>query len=1032
MATTAELVAAREQSLGIGKRSSPVVDKKVYTTVEETIVVTSEAQKKLDAKRSELLSKRAKVEDSLNKELTFRKQEEQNIRAGLSRIAQGLSTPQQEGYKNLSRMNKALNDSVKYAGYAKEAYGVDLRRIDAELKAVSKAEQQNISYENARREVLRKEYARDRSTLDILKEKASAGDLEAAKKVASKERFMRQADFYSRVIPKYTGETTGKKTGIYISPLTGKEVIVREGGANILPKVAQATYTEKRARDLYRSPTTVIARVSEETYNKTVNESATTPIDNKKYGGVISEDKGDFLKSAIITEGLDYQTKNNYFNKVYSSIFGTRKNIARLTTSADTSQEQAIIAVKGGFSVEGAKAQARAFKTGLITSTFNILSKPIDRAIFVGSIFLPEIKAFSITGKGKIAKSIFTGVGEVAEDAFIAGTSSYAIGTQKDSGTIGGTVGGAVPYVSPILLSTAVLTKSTGATATAKTKGQLLTKEVFADINKESRDLSIELAARPLINIKQRAVQSEIFGVKQTVGTQTPVLGETEYLTAKQLSEIPVSYIFDTRIKTFTATRPLSGSKQGISAPGEIIYSENVGRGRTTIQKVQEAINTPIKRYEVTSSDVNQNTVRQTLYESDVYFTEYDMPPTSELTTKNKPYTQQKTNNKKAEGIGKEGGSLPYEFKLDYFDEFTLENAGSSVTVRESPYTGMRDVKITPFIVEKITTKVNKKSFSKDVGISASTSIDVEIPQKDGTVKVQTVTLDFEPTVKQDTKQETVLETKKQKSKRTEQQFKELKQQSQQQKQEFKIYEQKVDTAQSTTVFKDAIVKFKDLTRVGNRRALLRSSLLNPKNALFIKQSQEQSIMPKQKQDVAQIQKTIQQPAQQVITIQTTTPAQDVAQVSEQISKTTNIFDGGNYYGSGGNAGITPPPVIPKIPTFNNKKTSVGLFPVFVRRRGVFTQVSSAPTYKEAVLKGASIVETTAAASFKVGNDNRVREGLGILGDRFRTSKVNNNIFVQKEKYRISSPGEVAEISRKGQLTSRKKKRLFEGKKWVF
>lgn len=130
---------------------------------------------------------------------------------------------------------------------------------------------------------------------------------------------------------------------------------------------------------------------------------------------------------------------------------------------------------------------------------------------------------------------------------------------------------------------------------------------------------------------------------------------------------------------------------------------------------------------------------------------------------------------------------------------------------------------------------------------------------------------------------------------------------------------------------------------------------------------------------------------------------------------------------------ISPPPrspsprIIP--PPFRiNKGTTISLpnqkntdfeqgFNVFVRRGGKFKQVETAPLARGAALRfGADVARNTAARSFKIERTTArasSRTGSTSLND-FYKSKKENGVFIQKNKYSISSAGELREITFKG------------------
>lgn len=85
-------------------------------------------------------------------------------------------------------------------------------------------------------------------------------------------------------------------------------------------------------------------------------------------------------------------------------------------------------------------------------------------------------------------------------------------------------------------------------------------------------------------------------------------------------------------------------------------------------------------------------------------------------------------------------------------------------------------------------------------------------------------------------------------------------------------------------------------------------------------------------------------------------------------------------------------------------------YTLFVKSRGIFNRVFETESKEEAFRKGEVLTDITASASFKVTQDNEALPSPG-FNPRYRESKKFKNIFVEKEKYRISTPGEKREIT---------------------
>jgi hypothetical protein len=105
------------------------------------------------------------------------------------------------------------------------------------------------------------------------------------------------------------------------------------------------------------------------------------------------------------------------------------------------------------------------------------------------------------------------------------------------------------------------------------------------------------------------------------------------------------------------------------------------------------------------------------------------------------------------------------------------------------------------------------------------------------------------------------------------------------------------------------------------------------------------------------------------------------------------------------------------MPTFDFKAPQKG-FLVAVRKEGTFTIVSPKPlTREEALSFGAFKVGTTASATFKlIGTDKPAetsftKKYLGLLDTQFYKK---GETFIEKKQYRISTAGELKEITYKG------------------
>lgn len=132
---------------------------------------------------------------------------------------------------------------------------------------------------------------------------------------------------------------------------------------------------------------------------------------------------------------------------------------------------------------------------------------------------------------------------------------------------------------------------------------------------------------------------------------------------------------------------------------------------------------------------------------------------------------------------------------------------------------------------------------------------------------------------------------------------------------------------------------------------------------------------------------------------------------------------------------------IPEVPVPHTTKFSreekkrKGLYNVLVRRHGVFGIVNSQSLgASDALELGKRVVENSAAASFRLealpGADTNEVSSLvpRILGGgRFTTQKNHPDVYVQRNQFRISSPGELAQITIPGIQANKRKAKQGKG-----
>jgi len=121
------------------------------------------------------------------------------------------------------------------------------------------------------------------------------------------------------------------------------------------------------------------------------------------------------------------------------------------------------------------------------------------------------------------------------------------------------------------------------------------------------------------------------------------------------------------------------------------------------------------------------------------------------------------------------------------------------------------------------------------------------------------------------------------------------------------------------------------------------------------------------------------------------------------------------------------PPIIPPVRFDKPTKKTFG---VEVRREGKFVSVGQGLSLRQAVSLGKRKVKTTAAATFRITGGTPTRDVR--VGGEFRTSTKQPFTFIQKRRFRISSSGELRDITFKGLAAQKSKKRKKKGEKLLF
>ena len=217
---------------------------------------------------------------------------------------------------------------------------------------------------------------------------------------------------------------------------------------------------------------------------------------------------------------------------------------------SDVSLERGVVATEGGFSVAGAKAQLRAAKTGFISSSLRIAGDPVERAVFLASTLIPEIKALKGLAPvgSKLAKA--TRALEPTVSALLdvgKATLITAAVTAVPERTFGGVTGEVAPFVAAasIIPTVKTFTPSTKLLFRTKAgKGSLPGKgrrsragrtkrETRVLTRIESRKRSLRQAFDPRVSVtkegvfvKKRSAELKRLGIREQVTRFTPLESE--------------------------------------------------------------------------------------------------------------------------------------------------------------------------------------------------------------------------------------------------------------------------------------------------------------------------------------------------------------------------------------------------------------------------------------------------------------------------------------------------------------------------
>lgn len=923
-------------------------------------------------------------------------------------------------------------------------------------------EAQGLNPQQARRKAER--FDPDRPNVDSTESRlayqASRGDEDAAARLQNKERLKGRGRFSTRTIPKYEGETTGKQTGIYESPLSGRPVIVREGSPLSIPTASRTLYTQAPAQDVWSRDYTVTARIKE----------PISPVPNNEPSGITetprqSRNRFPLASATVPVTIVPEQPPSNFQGSAQPEGVGTTINVPRyfaspeeraknltvteikrpglfddpdaLSTFSTLRGGEAIADFKSGDILGGLSAGYQygtyRYTSGLARGVKGMITNPVETTLTVGGYYATAAAGAAVGGPAGAALAVGAVFGAQNVYEFRKGETPTIVRAAIDPIGVAG-------EMTPFFLLEAGRSSWSASRATklsGKLKGQVVTAETADQI---SGVPSVQLRAEPLQNVRRTVQVTESSGSSRTLGVQQPTFGEAVFLTAAEIERQPTAFLTNTRVSVLQQVKPASGSVEGVSAAGKTMRAAESRLGTSTAGEVGKLASDRIIAVEARETGLSPYLERRTLIESETTFQGYDSPAAWELVVNPEQAGRAARGGTRPgepplqfarTGIEKKGGSVGYEPKLDFFEEFAVATPEGKALIRESPYTGAREVTLEarPYVITEVKGSVRPPApVVEQPKPVANNVLEVEIDQPDGTVKVQQLKIEPEP-LKQE-QATTTLQKQKTESLFKQETVSEAKTAAQvKPDNRFKI----INKAQSGKTFSEAIVRFDGLSksRLYSGMRLFSSALSGTVTGAASRTAA--AVTPAQAQDAATAQ--IQIPAQDVSTAQAQAQAQalSLSSAQAQAQAQASRYEYGRVTQETTNKIIVPPPVTAR----GKKRFLPDSFGVLVRRRGTFSSVGKGLGYEEAVKKGAGIVAATAAASFKVEPEGESKGGSPfefLPKGRFRASKREPGVIIEKRQFRISTPGEVGEISRKGQAASRRGKKkkgiLGGGFKW--
>lgn len=1041
------------------------------------VTALQEQKNTLLTQKKELINRYDKqIKDVIDR----RKQQEKR----LSELeAKGRNLTRQEGDElRALRKSRAKGDNLSNL---QENKADRLNKLDKRIKAVDNAISSGRTFAQEKKRLNKKEASKDRQRLaetqaatETARQKVAYGieTTEQEKRLLNKARLRGRGEFSTRVINKQTQPTIGKTSGVYVSPLTGRSVIVREGGAPSLPSYAGATYTEKRAQNLYSRDYVINATVRGEARNKVLStpptverptlESTRTPLEQPIYaqiqGGnakIETEEQAAFYNRVAGTKQRE-QSFYAQFDPTQTESGRRLRRTARFLTFGDagpdptTERETAVgrvaenvafgliswpIVLGGAVPAAGEKIAATAdallnvqgadIKTEygraareVEANEFSFLpgGTPITEAgvetFLTAAIFAgPKAAGDVLSGQSgfgpRSAKITYRQVNIPTDKGVSVRYRGFAAETQTRSQPLIGVGQSPTGATRPFIGTPRINLKGVGrqgAVFESPTEARILQASLptrsgepvrVADPQKgrgvEYPEASAELVGEVRGVLRQTETQKSKF-TRSDIDARTETLSEAGVLEALKFSKEEGGFTYG----SFAFQQ---------QAPPDIIVRRGKVAGDLDVQvpKSTEAVSPKVDRLVLNLRRAGDTTAKRATPEGTLI--EAKGRHAVDIHTTDTAATDALSPNFAANrffGFDLNQPRLRVQgFELQRASEQGVRKGTSIFTLRETKegkqYFGPephRSKDVTDFFLTQETlyrskgltteqaqarlTELKKyypESLLKDTAPSAPSPSPAPSPTRAPlVVPSQSVTL--KPG-------------------------------------------QQLYTLTSPGPGSKATVRL-----ASPSRSTSRSIRISPSRSASISQSRSPS--PSQSRSPSPSQSVSLSPSLSPSPSPSISPSLSPS-ISQSRSPSPSPSISPSPSPSPGTGRPSPPPSPPlrSRSASASKRTGYG---VSIRRRGVFQRVASGLSFEEASKRGAIITATTSAASFKLeGPKTSGNKILQSLNKQFRTSKKDKNIIVEKSRYRIDTPGELGEITKKGQAASRSKKKGRGRYKWV-